>query len=37
MSLPTSVRIREAEFPHHWRLREDRDARENASVLERLL
>jgi hypothetical protein len=28
-----SVRIREAEFPHHWRLREDRDARENASVL----
>jgi hypothetical protein len=32
-----SVRIREAEFPHHWRLREDRDARENASRAERLL
>ena len=28
-----SVRIREAEFPHHWRLREDRGAGENAAVL----
>jgi len=28
-----SVRIREAEFPQHWRLREDRSAGENAAVL----
>jgi hypothetical protein len=28
-----SVRIREAEFQHHWRLREDRGAGENAAVL----
>ncbi|NKX46343.1 DUF5928 domain-containing protein [Roseicyclus persicicus] len=28
-----SVRIRDAEFPRHWRIRQDRDARENAEVL----
>ena len=28
-----SVRIREAEFPAHWRLREDRDTDTNAAVL----
>jgi len=28
-----SVRIREAEFQHHWRLREDRGPGENAAVL----
>jgi hypothetical protein len=27
------VRIREAEFQHHWRVREDRDHGENAAVL----
>jgi len=28
-----SVRIREAEFPRHWRIRQDRNSAENASVL----
>lgn len=28
-----SVRIREAEFPRHWRIRQDRSAAENAAVL----
>ncbi len=28
-----STRIRDAEFPHHWRLRQDRDPAENAGVL----